>query len=241
MTTTATQLDLPGQHAVADGPLDMTGMYVMHHAFRRDLDRFVAAVRGTPAVNRETWRALAERWDRFGMVLHHHHEVEDDALWPPLLREVDADGDADGRATLVAMAAEHDEIDPLLESVGAGFRALAEGHATAAEDEDARSRLELHVVAARESLGTHLAHEEGDALPLAQRLLPDAEWQAMEVQARKAYSPRELLFLIPWAAAGLSDADRERGFRAAGLPFKILHLLTRPGFERSESRAFAYA
>ena len=31
------QLTLPGQAATADGPLDMTMMYVMHHAFRRDL------------------------------------------------------------------------------------------------------------------------------------------------------------------------------------------------------------
>ena len=31
------QLRLPGQTAAPDGPVDMTIMYVMHHAFRRDL------------------------------------------------------------------------------------------------------------------------------------------------------------------------------------------------------------
>ena len=31
------QLTLPGQSHTAEGPHDQTGMYVMHHALRRDL------------------------------------------------------------------------------------------------------------------------------------------------------------------------------------------------------------
>lgn len=238
---TSTQMDLPGQAAVADGPLDMTGMYLMHHAFRRDLDRFVAAVRGTPAADRATWRALQDRWNQFGMVLHHHHEVEDDVIWPPLLRHADAAGNAEGRATLEAMAAEHDDIDPLLASVSAGFAALAEGGPRTSADDDARSALEVRMVAARESLGRHLAHEERDALPLAQRFMTPAEWETAEQEAKKAYSPRQLTFLVPWAAAGLSDTQRARGFGAAGLPFKILYWLTRRRFERAERAPFAHA
>ena len=76
------QICLPGQTHVAEGPHDQTGMYVMHHAFRRDLDRFQAAVRATPVDERDTWRALAARWERFAEVLHHHHTVEDEHIWP---------------------------------------------------------------------------------------------------------------------------------------------------------------
>ena len=94
------QLSLPGQTHVADGPLDMSGMYVMHHAFRRDLDRFVAAVGQTPVEDTEVWRALAARWERFGSMLHHHHEIEDRTIWPPLVERVSAAGDTAGRATL---------------------------------------------------------------------------------------------------------------------------------------------
>ena len=39
------QLRLPGQAAAPEGPVDMQTMYLMHHAFRRDLDSFAAAVR----------------------------------------------------------------------------------------------------------------------------------------------------------------------------------------------------
>src|SRR5687768_2233902 len=37
---TRSQMELPGQKHVAEGPLDLTGMYMAHHAFRRDLARF---------------------------------------------------------------------------------------------------------------------------------------------------------------------------------------------------------
>lgn len=36
-------LMLPGQAAAPEGPADLTMMYVLHHAFRRDLDDFVEA------------------------------------------------------------------------------------------------------------------------------------------------------------------------------------------------------
>ena len=36
------QITLPGQTATVGGPLDMTMMYVMHHAFRRDLRALAA-------------------------------------------------------------------------------------------------------------------------------------------------------------------------------------------------------
>ena len=55
----------------------MRMMYVMHHAFRRDLDLFSAAVRNTPAAERGTWALLGERWELFAEVLHEHHTVED--------------------------------------------------------------------------------------------------------------------------------------------------------------------
>ena len=76
------QLTLPGQSHTAEGPHDQTGMYVMHHGFRRDLDRFLAAVEITPVSEAEVWAELRRRWDRMAEVLHHHHTVEDEALWP---------------------------------------------------------------------------------------------------------------------------------------------------------------
>src|SRR3712207_2596757 len=89
-------LDLPGQACVAEGPLDLNGMYMAHHAFRRDLARFAVAARRTPVEAADVWRALAVRWEQFAAILHHHHTTEDDVLWPQLFDIVDAAGDREG-------------------------------------------------------------------------------------------------------------------------------------------------
>ena len=105
MTSTSThgQLTLPGQAAAPDGPVDLTPMFLMHHAFRRDLANFAGAVRGTPVADRATWQALDQRWQRFSTILHHHHSGEDAYIWPALVAAVDAGGSPADRATLEAM------------------------------------------------------------------------------------------------------------------------------------------
>ena len=120
-TTTAhpDQLLLPGQAAAPGGPADMTMMYVMHHAFRRDLGRFADAVAATPLDDRTTWKALAARWDRFFEILHHHHAAEDELIWPFLMERADATE----QETLEAM-----------EDPGATFRVAVQWHPEAGED-----------------------------------------------------------------------------------------------------------
>jgi len=108
------QISLPGQTHVAEGPYDQTPMYLMHHAFRRDLRRFEAAVGATPLGEVAVWNALARRWDRFAEVLHHHHQVEDDYIWPVLERHAADDGETSATQMLHAMEAEHGQIDPAL-------------------------------------------------------------------------------------------------------------------------------
>ena len=49
---TGGQIRLPGQTHVAEGPHDQTGMYLAHHAFRRDLANVESAVRHTPVGRR---------------------------------------------------------------------------------------------------------------------------------------------------------------------------------------------
>src|SRR6185312_9161254 len=47
-STARPQLELPGQVYAAGGPHDLSGMFVAHHGFRRDLYRFAMATRNTP-------------------------------------------------------------------------------------------------------------------------------------------------------------------------------------------------
>jgi hypothetical protein len=146
--TTTTQICLPGQCGVQDGPVDLTVMYAMHHAFRRDLAALARAVPATPVEDRTTWSALERRWTRFAEVLHHHHTGEDSGLWPLLLERVTTAGDLAARGTLEVMEAEHELIDPLLEACAAGFTRMAAGGTA-----DERAALTVRTAAARDSLG----------------------------------------------------------------------------------------
>lgn len=238
MTKPATsgQITLPGQAHTAEGPHDQTGMYVMHHAFRRDLDDFVAAVRNTPLGEAETWQALGRRWATFDEILHHHHQIEDASIWPVLLAHADAAGSAEDRATLEAMEAEHSVIDPALAGCRTGFADLL-GHPCA----EHRDALESRLSALRESLAEHLRHEEADALPLLQRTMTVEEWAAAEKYAGKAYPKRMLAFLVPWGMDRLPVDARDRMLSELGPVYGLMYRLTRGRYERRQRAAFRYA
>ena len=233
-TSWPTQLRLPGQAAAPEGPVDMFMMYVMHFGFRRDLSAFAAAAAATPSEDHRTWRALADRWGLFSVVLHHHHSGEDSGLWPLLMERTD---DA-GRTVLEAMEAEHGEIDPILQACEAGFAKLAAG-----ADEDTRNALVVRLCAGKESLGRHLAHEETEAIAIIQKVLSDDDWKRLEEEhfKPKELSPALLLNGIPWIGHGLPAAGREKVLAESPLVNRLIWRATRRGFARRERRAFRYA
>lgn len=235
-TTHATwpeQLRFPGQTAAHPGPVDMTMMYVMHHGFRRDLAAFAAAAKATPVTDRACWQALAERWDLFAEVLHHHHSGEDAGLWPTLLERTDEDG----RRVLEAMEAEHHEIDPILQACAAGFRQLST-HA----DEDARAALAVRLCAGKESLARHLQHEETEAIAIIQQVLTNEEWESLEEEHFRQGVPfSAVLRLVPWAAHDVPGPLRREVFSRSGGIHRFLWRVTRRRFERRERLAFRYA
>lgn len=230
------QVRLPGQAAAPDGPLDLTMMFVVHRAFRRDLENFAAAATRTPVSDRAAWAALDERWQLFADGLHHHHSVEDDRLWPALDSAARAAGEDDAWEVLTAMAAEHSTIDPLLEAVGEGFRRLA-----AAPDDDARAALAVRTAAAREQLGSHLAHEETEALALAQRVLAPGEWNAVLAAFNEGLGLRDLAFLVPWVMYELPQPAARRITRGKERMLAVLHVVFRRAWLRRERIAFRHA
>ena len=231
-----TQLLLPGQAAAPEGPVDMSMMYLMHFGFRRDLTAFAAAAAATPIADRDTWAALAKRWEVFAQILHHHHSGEDAGLWPVLMERTD---DA-GREVLTAMEAEHGEIDPILRSCEAGFAKLA-----AAGDEDTRNALVVRLCAGKESLGRHLAHEETDAIAIIQEVMSDDDWKRLETEHFKPRMTLSLLlnairWAIPWLLQELPPAGRAKAFATAAPAQRVIWWLTRASFARRERRAFRY-
>jgi len=230
------QVAYPDQTHVAPGPHDMTNMYRAHFAFRRDLAKFEAAVRQTPVGEAECWATLAERWQIFAEILHHHHTIEDVMIWPPLLRRTESTDDRAGTELLHAMEGEHDLVDPALAGCADGFAAMVDHPC-----EDHRNALDVHVTTARQLLADHLRHEEVDAIPLIQRVMTAEEWAASEAYATKGIQPRKLLELVPWMVEGMAPELLAREAAAAPLLMRVVLKLSRRRWARRERVAFRYA
>jgi deazaflavin-dependent oxidoreductase (nitroreductase family) len=224
------QLSLPGQAAAPEGPIDLSGMFLMHRGFRRDLDRFVAGAASTPATDRRTWKRMARRWALFGSILHKHHQAEDTGLWPLLHLRATSPTEHD---VLDLMTAQHALIDPALATCVELFSTLG-----TEADESSRARLHTTLVEVRERLLEHLACEERDAMTMVQRLLTTGDWDRLNHEYfTPEYGPLDRLALIGWLCDGLSEEQMLRfpGAKRSQLP--MARLLSRR-FGNAEMRTF---
>lgn len=170
--------------------LDMTMMYTMHDALRRELGRIARITARTDDDPRRVLRA-AVGWEMFKSYLLVHHTSEDDAVWP-LMRRVLAER-PDDLALLDAMEAEHAAIDPLLASVDAAL----------ADREDGPELLGGLFQALRSGLTGHLAHEEHEGLPLIDATLTPQQWRDFgDLHGRRigTSAPRYLPWLLDSAS-----------------------------------------
>lgn len=165
---------------------DMSGMFAIHDALRRDLAR----------VSHSHARSVG--WDFFEHMLVMHHEIEDEMLWPPA--RADVIGKPADLELLDQMAGEHAAIRPLLDRLD---RALALG----ASAESARTDLEHHVL-------EHLAHEEREVLPLLDRTLTEEQWARFDQASAQRMGPFMDRF-VPWLLDGAGDGRTTQFLTAA--------------------------
>lgn len=105
--------------------------------------------------------ALAELRDFLVAALRHHHESEDDVLWPQLTA-----ADPEAAAGLADLAAEHDALDAALDALTAA----------PVRDADERTALVDAAVAVRDLVHTHLEHEEPVLFPALTTHMSDEAW-----------------------------------------------------------------
>jgi hemerythrin-like domain-containing protein len=227
------QILLPGQAAAPPGPADMTMMYVLHHAFRRDVHDFRRVVPRLPVEDRAAWGRLAQRWQLFTTELHAHHTKEDQILWPLLAERARAVEDVDSLRVLDEMEDEHTTLDPLLTSCDAGFSALAAGAGPLA---DLRSDLVADLAELDLALDRHLGHEESAAVPILQRYVPGDEWEVIERERfRGRPSVGHARRFLPWIFKDLDEVAASRVAAIGGPPMRLLLASSRRGFARREA------
>jgi len=164
--------------------LDMTMMFAVHTALRRELEQIARIAAGTTDDPVRILRTAAG-WQMFKTYLHVHHTSEDDTLWP-VMEGVLAQR-PDDLALLAALEAEHAGIDPLLESIDAALVDREYGH----------ERLGGLTDGLVTALTTHLRHEETDGLPLIDAVVTDQQWAAFGQEHGKRIGPDAPRYL-PW-------------------------------------------
>lgn len=201
---TETPIEAQQRRARLAGSVDFTMMYVAHDAFARDISRLITAAR----LDRMFTPAAVAVWDSFSHQLHVHHTAEDVALWPRLHDVVTADESA----ILTAMESEHADLDPRLERIGVAI-AGRRGEGLLGELRDLGA-----------GLSAHMRHEEEEALPLLERRLGPAGWEAFTGEIRQRVGGiRGGAHYLPWVLDGASPVARRAVLGTLPPPARLLY------------------
>jgi hemerythrin-like domain-containing protein len=200
----------------------MTMNRVIHAAVRRDLDRLEAALRVLDDGDRGRVAELSRAWQHLHDQLVHHHEQEDELIWPALL------GLGVDPVLLEEMESEHGAMRDALEETGGQMTALA----SSASSEQALLAADS-IVATRQVVERHLTHEEQELEPEVLARQESEEWKAVEKQLR-AGSPVRAGRMFAWLLDGASPDVS--GYVRSVIPGPVLLLLSRVfgiGYQRS--------
>jgi hypothetical protein len=189
--------------------LDMTMMFALHDALRRELGHVVRVTAGRSYDPRRVM-ATAAGWQMFKSYLHVHHSCEDDTLWPVMEKALAER--ADDLALLAALEAEHAAIDPLMRAIDA----------TLANPDSGPERLGDLADALATTLNAHLRHEEGEGLALIDATLTEQQWQAFGQEHGKRNGPEAPRYL-PWLLEGLDDTRTQHVLEAVPGPLRTAY------------------
>lgn len=166
--------------------VDVRDMIVVHTAMLREFRLAPAAVRRTPAADHKQAAYVADHLRLLGDMLHHHHQGEDELLWPKLR----ARAKPNSLKVIEEVEAQHEVIDSTLSRVEVRRTAWAEDPTIGPREGLAEELGGLHSV-----LVDHLDLEERALLPLAAMLLTTDEWHAVGA-AGSAALPKSAMPLV---------------------------------------------
>lgn len=185
---------------------------VIHAAVRRDLARLESALESARDGDRERAAELQRAYANLYRELKHHHESEDQWVFPMMSRYVDQE-------LLEAMDAEHHAMAESLEATDGAMEKYAVSGAAA------------DAVAARESVirtqavvDRHLDHEEQELEPRLAPYLESSEWKQVEKKLRSQPLGQVGRFMA-WIQDGMEP--RTRDYLRSTIPPPVLFVLGR--------------
>jgi hemerythrin-like domain-containing protein len=188
-------------------PSDPFQMAMIHRTFRREFSNLSGVIRAMPPGNTDQSRFVGNYLGNLISVLHHHHDAEDELLWPTLHDRTPCSAD-----TLQRGQAEHAVIAEAIDKIEAVRPLWARS---------AESRLDEQLSAAIDELSAHadehFDHEERNVVPLISQYITDEEWQDFIDRGAAYVNPRNIWFSLAYSGFLLGDAapDEQRRFMAA--------------------------
>jgi hemerythrin-like domain-containing protein len=182
----------------------------IHGAFRRDLERFIAALSSLPEGDRTRAHQLYIAWANFDDQLTHHHESEHEIAWPAL----EAVGVT--KRLLATMDAEHETMAAALAETRTAMDALAR-RAGSEESQAALAAFQkLQAVTVE-----HLDHEEAEIEDVYMAKRDSAEIKAMG-RAFGKVSPARAGRFFAWVLDGASPEERDAVAREVPRPVVLI-------------------
>ncbi|MFJ6120322.1 hemerythrin domain-containing protein [Streptomyces sp. NPDC092129] len=167
--------------AAQTGPMaDVRDMYMVHGMFRREFGLLPELVRGVAEGDKERAKVVGAHTDLLCRILHAHHGGEDALLWPRLQER----GGQEALGLVAAMEGQHQAIEETLERV-TGL--LPEWWATARNGAELAEVFDGLLLLLTE----HMAVEERDVLPLAEKHITAAEWKGLGDHGRDVFAKKE--------------------------------------------------
>lgn len=175
---------------------EMSMNKVIHAAVRRDLDRFINALRTFPAGDVARATQLRTAWLNFDHQLTFHHEGEHEIAWP-VMRNLGVSDEL-----LTTLDAEHEQMAQALTETGKAMNALAR---TASSD-DAKNALSAfeHL---QQVTTNHLDHEERETESVYLDNVDSPEIKEMGRKFGKV-SPKQGGQFFAWVLDGASPEEK---------------------------------
>jgi hemerythrin-like domain-containing protein len=168
---------------------DIRLYHVVHEMFRRSTTRLVdASAKLEPSALEPVIRPY---WDFYTAILHHHHQTEDESLFPALVAVR-----PEMRSTIDMLEDEHVELAPNIEAVDAAVAAFVKRPDVATQD-----AVHEALVALRDWFFPHLDLEDEKVLPAIAESIPQKQWDQLDKVALKSI-PRKYL---PSVVAALDE------------------------------------
>ena len=201
-------------------PIDVRDMAIIHRTFRSAYEESARLVRAAPTPSPGRVTFLADHID-FGIaVLHHHHEGEDEMLYPKLIERV-----PEQAPMTEHVEHEHLVIKTALDDTSAACTAWRQR--PSAETGEALAAALDHL---NEVVQPHLDDEEQKVVPLAAVTLTQQEWDAMGKHGVASIPAKKRGLALGMMLEPLNESDRAYMMKHVPAPVRMLYpfLVERP-------------